>query len=154
MGEYLGHRVLFLDFFCRPGGDGITDIKEDLQESGVAEKQWGSACVEEIGRDVHVGFEQAERFEKPLGGHVGKRARNPVDFSVGQKQPEDHGSKNACQKKKQNPCTECGKSLEIDSSVINHQCMHATKSLYKCSECGKSFKRRAKLKRLQCIHTG
>ena len=154
MGEYLGHRVLFLDFFCRPGGDGITDIKEDLQESGVAEKQWGSACVEEIGRDVHVGFEQAERFEEPLGGHVGKRARNPVDFSVGQKQPEDHGSKNVCQKEKQNPCTECGKSFEIDSSVIICQCIRSAMSLYKCSECGKSLTWKSNLTNHQRIHTG
>ena len=142
---YSGHRVLFLDFFCRPGGDGITDIKEDLQESGVAEKQWGSACVEEIGRDVHVGFEQAERFEEPLGGHVGKRARNPVDFSVGQKQPEDHGSKNACQKKKQNPCTECGKSFKRYSKLVNHQCLLSEGRLYKCSDCRKSFKWRSQL---------
>ena len=151
---YSGHRVLFLDFFCRPGGDGITDIKEDLQESGVAEKQWGSACVEEIGRDVHVGFEQAERFEEPLGGHVGKRARNPVDFSVGQKQPEDHGSKNACQKKKQNPCTECGKSFKRYSKLVNHQCLLSEGRLYKCSDCRKSFKWRSQLICHQSIHTG
>ena len=80
----------------------------------MAEKQWGSACVEEIGRDVHVGFEQAERFEKPLGGHVGKRARNPVDFSVGQKQHEDPRSKEVCQEKSQNPCgiLSVGKALK------------------------------------------
>ncbi|POI24367.1 hypothetical protein CIB84_011883 [Bambusicola thoracicus] len=44
-------------------GDGITNIKEDLQESGVAEGQWGGTSVEDTGRDVHVGFEQAQHFK-------------------------------------------------------------------------------------------
>uniref|UniRef100_A0A8V0X7W3 Uncharacterized protein n=1 Tax=Gallus gallus TaxID=9031 RepID=A0A8V0X7W3_CHICK len=137
-------------------GTGITDILEDVQESGVAERRWGSACVGEIRRDVAGGLEQGqgEHIKKALGKHLEEKGRSPLHFNIDEKQDVEPRSKDVCQMKKQNPCTECGKSLEIDSSVINHQCMHATKSLYKCSECGKSFKRRAKLKRLQCIHTG
>uniref|UniRef100_A0A8V0X8G5 C2H2-type domain-containing protein n=1 Tax=Gallus gallus TaxID=9031 RepID=A0A8V0X8G5_CHICK len=139
-----------------PAGTGITDILEDVQESGVAERRWGSACVGEIRRDVPGGLEQGqgEHIKKALGKHLEEKGRSPLHFNIGEKQDVEPRSKDVCQMKKQNPCTECGKSVEINSSVINHQCMHTTKSLYKCSECGKSFKRRAKLKRLQCIHTG
>jgi len=117
---YFGHRVLFLDFFFHPAGIGITDILEDLQESGVAEGRWGRACVREIRRDVQAGLwqGQGEHIKKALGKRLGKTGRSPLDFNIGQKQPEEPGSKDVCRKKKQNPCTECGKSFEIDSSVI------------------------------------
>ncbi|XP_040509819.1 zinc finger protein 74-like isoform X2 [Gallus gallus] len=137
-------------------GTGITDILEDVQESGVAERRWGSACVGEIRRDVPGGLEQGqgEHIKKALGKHLEEKGRSPLDFNIGEKHAEGPRSKDVCQMKKQNPCTECGKSLEINSSVINHQCMHATQSLYKCSECGKSFKRSSQLTRHQRIHTG
>ncbi|XP_046789975.1 oocyte zinc finger protein XlCOF6.1-like isoform X2 [Gallus gallus] len=136
-------------------GTGITDILEDVQESGVAERRWGSACVGEIRRDVPGGLEQGqgEHIKKALGEHLEEKRKSPLDFNIGEKQAEGPRSKDVCLIKKQNPCTECGKSLEIDSSVINHQCMHATKSLYKCSECGKSFNSSYNLTRHQRIHT-
>uniref|UniRef100_A0A8V0X551 C2H2-type domain-containing protein n=1 Tax=Gallus gallus TaxID=9031 RepID=A0A8V0X551_CHICK len=137
-------------------GTGITDILEDVQESGVAERRWGSACVGEIRRDVPGGLEQGqgEHIKKALGEHLEEKGRSPLDFNIGEKQDVEPRSKDVCQMKKQNPCTECGKSLEIDSSIINHQCMHATQSLYKCCECGKSFNSSYNLTRHQRIHTG
>ena len=152
---YFGHRVQFLDFLFPPAGTGITDILEDVQESGVAERRWGSACVGEIRRDVPGGLEQGqgEHIKKALGEHLEEKGRSPLDFNIGEKQDVEPRSKDVCQMKKQNPCTECGKSLEINSSVINHQCMHATQSLYKCSECGKSFNSSYNLTRHQRIHT-
>ncbi|XP_021238769.1 zinc finger protein 34-like isoform X2 [Numida meleagris] len=137
-----------------PGGDGITNIKEEQQNSGVAEGQWGSASVEEIRRDVHVGLEQGEHLKKPLGKHLGKTARNLLDLSVGQKQTEDPRSKDVCQKKKQILCTECGKSFKTYSNLVNHQRVHSQKSLFKCSDCGKSYKWRSELIKHQRIHTG
>ncbi|XP_040509822.1 zinc finger protein 19-like isoform X2 [Gallus gallus] len=137
-------------------GTGITDILEDVQESGVAERRWGSACVGEIRRDVPGGLEQGqgEHIKKALGEHLEEKGRSPLDFNIGEKQDVEPRSKDVCQMKKQNSCTECGKSLEINSSVINHQHMHATKSLYKCSECGRSFNSSYNLTRHQRIHTG
>ncbi|XP_031467671.1 zinc finger protein 79-like, partial [Phasianus colchicus] len=137
-------------------GIGITDILEDQQESGVAERLWGSACVEEIRRDVQGGLEQGqgEDIEKPQGKCLQKTSRSSLDFSIGQEEPEEPRSKVVCPKKKQNPCTECGNSFEKDSSIINHQCIRSRKSPYKCSECGKSFKRRSQLTYHQRIHTG
>ncbi|XP_031408113.1 zinc finger protein 621-like, partial [Meleagris gallopavo] len=54
-------------------GTWITDILEDLQGSGVAERRWGSVCVEEIRRDVQGGLEQgqSECIKKPLGKCLG-----------------------------------------------------------------------------------
>ncbi|XP_040538412.1 zinc finger protein 586-like [Gallus gallus] len=137
-------------------GIGITDILEDLQESGVAEGRWGSACVREIRRDVQGGLRQGqgEHIKKALGKRLGKTGRSSLDFNIGQKQPEEPGSKDVCRKKKQNPCTECGKSFEIDSSVIICQCICSAMSLYKCSECGKSLTWKSNLTNHQRIHTG
>ncbi|XP_031413427.1 zinc finger protein 621-like, partial [Meleagris gallopavo] len=105
-------------------GNGITDVLEDLQESGVAEEQWGSVCVEEIRREDQGGLEQGqgELIKKPLGKHLGKTGSSPLDFNIGQKGPKEPRSKDVCQKKKRNPCTECRNSFEKDSSVVNHQC--------------------------------
>ncbi|XP_046755977.1 zinc finger protein 624-like isoform X2 [Gallus gallus] len=137
-------------------GIGITDILEDLQESGVAEGRWGSACVREIRRDVQGGLRQGqgEHIKKALGKRLGKTGRSSLDFNIGQKQPEEPGSKDVCRKKKQNPCTECEKSFEIDSSVIICQCIRSAMSLYKCSECGKSLTWKSHLTNHQRIHTG
>ena len=79
------HRVLILDFFCDPAGAGITDFKEDVQKSGVAERRRSSASVRRTRRDVRSGL---EHFKKPLGKHPGKRARNHLGFSSGQKELE------------------------------------------------------------------
>ncbi|XP_010726165.2 zinc finger protein 436-like, partial [Meleagris gallopavo] len=133
-------------------GTRITDILEDLHQSGVAEWRLGSVCVEEMRRDVRGGLEQGqgEHTKKPLG----KIGRCPLDYKTGQKGPEEPRSKDVCQKKKQNPCTECGNSFEKDSCIVNHQCRRSAVSPYKCSECGKSFKKRSQLAYHQRIHTG
>ncbi|XP_021239701.1 zinc finger protein 397-like [Numida meleagris] len=136
-----------------PGGGGITNTKEDLQKSGVTERQWGSASVEEIGRDVRVGFEQAEHFKKPLGKHLGKTARNPLDFRAGENQPEEPRNREVCQKKKQNSRNEYVKRVK-NSRLVNKQHIHSGERLYKCSDCGKRFKWRAHLTIHQRIHTG
>ena len=147
-----GHCVLFLDFLFHPAGTRITDILEDLHQSGVAERRLGSVCVEEMRRDVRGGLEQGqgEHTKKPLG----KIGRCPLDYNTGQKGPEEPRSKDVCQKKKQNPCTECGNSFEKDSCIVNHQCRRSAVSPYKCSECGKSFKSRSHLTCHQRFHTG
>ncbi|OXB52936.1 hypothetical protein ASZ78_015604, partial [Callipepla squamata] len=41
-------------------GAGIANIKKDLQESGVAKRQWGSISVDEMRRDVRVDLEQGQ----------------------------------------------------------------------------------------------
>ncbi|XP_042750964.1 zinc finger protein 501-like, partial [Lagopus leucura] len=137
-------------------GTGIADMLEDLQESGVAEWQWGGVCVEEIRRDVQGRLEQGqvEHIMEPLGICLQKTGRSPLAFNICQKEPEERRSKDVCQQKKQNPCTECGNSFEKDSAVVNHQCIHSTESLYKCSYCGKSFKKKSQLAYHQRIHTG
>ncbi|XP_052561317.1 zinc finger protein 485-like isoform X3 [Tympanuchus pallidicinctus] len=139
-----------------PAGTGITDMLEDLQESGVAERRWGGVCVEEIRRDVQGGLEQGqgEQIMEPLGKGLGKTGRSPLDFNIGQREPEEPRSKNVSQKKRQNPCTECGNSFEKDSIVVNHQCMRSAMSANKCSDCGKSFKWRSLLIVHQRVHTG
>ncbi|XP_052529661.1 zinc finger protein 34-like [Tympanuchus pallidicinctus] len=138
-----------------PAGTGIADMLEDLQESGVAERRWGGVCVEEIRRDVQGGLEQGqgEQLMEPLGKGLGKTGRSPLDFSVGEKEPEEPRSKNVCQQKKQNPCTECGNGFEKDSSIVNHQCMRSAMRPYKCCDCGKSFRWRSLLISHQRIHT-
>ncbi|XP_048785679.1 uncharacterized protein LOC125686088 [Lagopus muta] len=97
-----------------PAGTGIADTLEDLEESGVAERRWGGVCVEEMRRDVQGGLEQGqgEHIMEPLGKGLGKTGRSPLDFNVGQKEIEEPRSKDVCQQKKQNPCTECGKTLK------------------------------------------
>ncbi|XP_019467136.1 zinc finger protein 501-like [Meleagris gallopavo] len=139
-----------------PAGDGLTNIKEDKQKSVVAERQLSGTSVEEIRRAVQGGLSQGqgELIEKPLGKHLGKTGRSPLDFNTGQKQPEEPSSKDVSQKKKQNPRTECGNSFEKDSSIVNHQCTNSIKSLYKCSDCGKSFKRRSYINHHQRVHIG
>uniref|UniRef100_A0A669R0U2 Uncharacterized protein n=1 Tax=Phasianus colchicus TaxID=9054 RepID=A0A669R0U2_PHACC len=152
---YFGHCVLFLDFLFHPAGTGITDILEDLHKSGEAERQWGSVCAKEIRRDVQGGLEQGqgEHIMKPLGKCLRKTSRSPLDFNIGRKEPEEPRSKELCQKKKQNPCTECGNCFKIHSSVVKHQGIRSAMSPYKCSDCGKNFKRRSQLTS-QRIHTG
>ncbi|XP_052561316.1 zinc finger protein 3-like isoform X2 [Tympanuchus pallidicinctus] len=137
-------------------GTGIADVLEDLEESGVAERRWGGVCVEEIRSDVQGGLEQGqgEQIMEPLGKGLGKIGRSLLDFNIGQKEPEEPRSKNVCQQKKQNPCTECGNSFEEDSSIINHQCMRSAMSANKCSDCGKSFRWRSHLIVHQRVHTG
>ncbi len=154
-GFYFVYHLLFLDFLCYPAGGGLTNVKEAEQESVVAKKQLSGISVGEIRRDVQGGLEQGqgEHIKKPLGKHLGKTSRSPLDFSIGQKEPEESGSKDVCQKKQQNPCNECGKSSKVDSSAVNHQWINSRKSLYKCSDCGKSFKWRSHLNRHQRVHT-
>lgn len=119
--QYFEHSMLFLDFLRRPAGDGPTAIKENLQKSGVAQRQWGRASVGTTRRDVQGGLVQGEHFKKPLGNHPGERARGPLDCSTGQKQHEDPRSKEACQKKSQNSCDECGEN----SNLVNHLRIHS-----------------------------
>ncbi|XP_052561108.1 zinc finger protein 501-like isoform X2 [Tympanuchus pallidicinctus] len=140
-----------------PAGTGVTDLLEDLQESGVAKRRWGGVCVEEIRRDVQGGLEQGQAEHittMPLGKCLQEKGRSPLDVNIGQKDRGDPRSKDVCQKEKQNPCTECGNSFEKDSSIVNHQCVRSAMSAYKCSECGKSFKKRSQLTYHQRIHTG
>ncbi|XP_021238767.1 zinc finger protein 75A-like isoform X2 [Numida meleagris] len=136
--------------FC-PGG-GITNRKEDLQSSGVAERHWGSGSVEEIQRDVQGGLEQGEHLKKPLGNHPGKRVRNPLGCSTGQEQLEDLRSKEGCQKKRQNRCDEFGKSFKRYSSHVNHQSIQPGERLCKCCDCAKSFRRSSDLIVHQRMH--
>ena len=96
---YFGHRVQFLDFLFPPAGIAITDILEDMQESGVAERRWGSACVGEIRRDVAGGLEQGqgEHIKKALGEHLEEKGRSPLHFNIGEKQDVEPRSKDVCQ---------------------------------------------------------
>ncbi|NXC37907.1 ZN707 protein, partial [Penelope pileata] len=71
-----------------PAGDGITNVKENLQESGMAQRQCRKISMERIRRAVQGGLEQGKHLKKPLGNHPGRRARKAVDGSKGQKQPE------------------------------------------------------------------
>uniref|UniRef100_A0A8V0X8N2 Uncharacterized protein n=1 Tax=Gallus gallus TaxID=9031 RepID=A0A8V0X8N2_CHICK len=127
------------------------DFKEDVQKSGVAERRRSSASVRKTRRDVRSGL---EHFKKPLGKHPGKRARNHLGFSSGQKEPEDPRSKleKKCQKTKQKHCPDCGKSFKSYSEFVTHQCVNSQEHLYKCSDCGKSFKWRSNLTRHKSIH--
>ncbi|XP_048784791.1 zinc finger protein 34-like isoform X28 [Lagopus muta] len=140
-----------------PAGTGVTDLLEDLQESGVAKRRWGGVCVEEIRRDVQGGVEQGQAEHittMPLGKCLQEKGRSPLDSNIGQKEREEPRSKDVCQKEKQNPCTECGNSFEKDSSIVNHQCIRSAMSAYKCTDCGKSFKWRSQLTYHQRVHTG
>ncbi|XP_052561334.1 zinc finger protein 664-like isoform X1 [Tympanuchus pallidicinctus] len=130
----------------------ITDFKEDLPKTSVAERQYSSASVRKARKHAQSGLEQGDHFKKPLGKHSGRRARNHLSFSTSQKEPEDPKCKQVCQKKKQKYCTESVKSFKSCSEFVNHQCVNSEKQLYKCSDCGKSFKWRANLTRHKSIH--
>ncbi|POI19117.1 hypothetical protein CIB84_017139, partial [Bambusicola thoracicus] len=132
-------------------GDRITTIKEDVQKSGVSRRHSGCVSLGESRMDVRGGLEQGEHFKKPLESHPGKTARNPLDLSTAQKQHEEARSKKEeekCQKRRQNPCDECGKNSERCSVGFKHQCTHSKETLYKCPDCAKCFKCH------QRIHTG
>ncbi|POI20403.1 hypothetical protein CIB84_015850, partial [Bambusicola thoracicus] len=137
-----------------PGGARITNCREDAQNSGAAERQHSSVSVRETRRDVRSGPEQGEHFKKPLGKHPGKRARNHLGFSSGQKEPEDPRRKleKKCQKKKQKHCPECGKSFRSSSEFVNHRCVNSQERLHECSDCGRSFEWRSNLTRHESIH--
>ncbi|POI19441.1 hypothetical protein CIB84_016814, partial [Bambusicola thoracicus] len=163
-------------------GDGITTIKEDLQSSGMAQRQCVSISVGKTRKDVQGSTEQEEHVKKPLGNRPGKRARKCLDCSTGQKQCKDSMSKEVGHKKSQNPCdgSECDKSYikscnlhihqwthtserpdkcpegekNFSSERHSHQCTHSEDRPYKCQQCGKSFKSSSKLLSHQHIHTG
>ena len=151
---YSGHRVLFLGFLCHPGGDEITKPKENLQEVAVVRRQWGNVSVGISRRDVQGGLKQGEHFKQPLGNYPGKRARNPLELSAGQQQPEEARKREVRQKKKHNSSNECAKSAKRYSRLVKNHHVHSGERLYKCSACGKSFKWRAHLTVHQRIHTG
>nr|XP_033788421.1 oocyte zinc finger protein XlCOF6-like isoform X1 [Geotrypetes seraphini] len=49
---------------------------------------------------------------------------------------------------------ECGKDVNHQSSLRNHEMIHAEEKQYTCTECGKSFNGQSNLKRHVRIHTG
>ncbi|POI18505.1 hypothetical protein CIB84_017751, partial [Bambusicola thoracicus] len=122
-----------------PAADEISNIKEDLPESGVAERHWGSASMRENRRNIQGGLEQGEHFRKPQGNHPGKRVRNPPGCSLDHEQPAGLRSKEECQEKRQDLCDVSGQSLKRYSSDVNHQRVCPGERLYKCSDSGKSF---------------
>ncbi|XP_072206475.1 uncharacterized protein [Excalfactoria chinensis] len=132
---------------------GVTTIQEVLQKCDMTERQWGSASVGEIRKDIQGGLEQGEHLKKQQGNPPGEIVRDPLDSSTCQKQPEDAGSKEMCQEKRQNPSAENEKSLERNSSLVSHHCVYSVKRLYKCSDCTKSFKWKSRLTCHQRIHT-
>jgi len=79
--QYFEHSMLFIDFLCLPAGDGITNIKENPQKSGVAQSLCRVSVVK-TRRDVHGDLEQGEHFKEPLGNHPGERVRNTLDSST------------------------------------------------------------------------
>ncbi|XP_040509835.1 zinc finger protein 3-like [Gallus gallus] len=137
-----------------PGGDEITKPKENLQEVGVVRRQWGNVSVGISRRDVQGGLKQGEHFKQPLGNYPGKRARNPLELSAGQQQPEEARKREVRQKKKHNSSNECAKSAKRYSRLVKNHHVRSGERLYKCSACGKSFKWRAHLTVHQRIHTG
>ena len=131
------HSVLFLDHLCHPAGDRMTTTEEVLQKCDVTEWQWGSASVGKARRDVPGGLEQGEHLKKHQGNPPGETVRNPLDFSTGQKQPEDARSKEVCQEERQNPSDECANSLKRNSGLVNCQRTHIADIRFKCLECEK-----------------
>uniref|UniRef100_A0A8C2SLF1 C2H2-type domain-containing protein n=1 Tax=Coturnix japonica TaxID=93934 RepID=A0A8C2SLF1_COTJA len=99
-----------------------------------------------------------ECLKKPLGKHSGKKGRNHLGFNTGQRGPEEPRSRQACQKKKQKRCTECGKSFKsysrFISNLTHHKAIHIEDRRYKCPKYVKSFRIISDLILHQCIHTG
>ena len=147
--RYFGYCVLFLDFFCHHAGDRITTIKEDVQKSGVSRRHSGCVSVGESRMDVQGGLEQGE----PLGNHLGKTAKNPLDLSTAQKQHEEVRSKEVCQKRRQNPRGKCGGNHKMNSRLFSCRRTQSVRRLYKCSNCTESFKWKSSLTYDEHIHT-
>uniref|UniRef100_A0A803YM73 C2H2-type domain-containing protein n=1 Tax=Meleagris gallopavo TaxID=9103 RepID=A0A803YM73_MELGA len=131
----------------------ISDIKEDLQNGGVAKRHSGSVSVGEISADVQRSLEQGEYVRKPLGNHPGKRVRNPPGCSSGEERPEGLRRKEECQEKMRNPSDVSEKSFRRYSCHVNHHHIHPGMRPYKCSDCEKSFIFSSDLTVHQRIHT-
>ena len=96
--QYFEHSMLFIDFLCLPAGDGITNIKENPQKSGVAQSLCRVSVVK-TRRDVHGDLEQGEHFKEPLGNHPGERVRNTLDSSTVRKCMKTRGARKYARRK-------------------------------------------------------